>query len=85
MIPAEPYRDWISLEDRKPYKTQVVEVLTYQPAVYVGENEYGCDIWQQYTILDRVIYWRPLIDRKAYQIIYPEILKKHNSQNFLEK
>ncbi len=66
------YYDWHKVLDSTPYKGQIVEVLVYMPAIYEGQNEYGCYLWDQIDGLDRVVYWR--IPQDA--IIYPYVQKK---------
>lgn len=80
MIPQDYYYDWTKVTDEKPWKGQIVEVLTYQPAIYLGENEYGCDLWDQFPILDKVVYWRVMRNSKSYAIVYQELLKRKNQE-----
>ncbi len=72
MINITDYHYWEKVDDRKPFKGQIVEVLVCMPAIYEGENQYGVYIWDQIEGLDRVVYWR--IPRDA--VIYPYVQKK---------
>jgi hypothetical protein len=47
----------------------------------MGENEYGYDIWEQFPVLDKVIYWRIIREKKAYSIIYQQMIQKDNQKN----
>ncbi len=73
------YSNWKNISDVTPYKGQIVEVLVCTPAVYSGRNELGYPIWDFFTGIDSVIYWRFPNNPAVYPWVHQKLIEKDNN------
>lgn len=71
--------DYIDLKYQKPYKGQIVETLSWMPAIYQGVNDMGSDEWLLFRDLEAVVCWKiPGDDHVVYSYVQQKLRDRND-------
>ncbi len=73
------FHSWKNVNEVSPYKGQIVEVLVCTPAIYSGKNEFNCPIWDCFSGIESVLYWRFPSNPIVYPWVNQQLIERDNN------